>query len=277
MHIESYKSRLRNICDDFYRASGVCIYISIKGLFYVMSKDCPINDYCNAVRSKPDRHKKCFFTDRAAFEKIYKTKKTEVFICHGGLLNIFVPILYKGKVEGFICAYNVRGEASSNAISKDGQGGIFDEGASVLFDKVPLLTEDKQKSIINMMSILAEYLIYSGTVIIDYDADFLRIDRFVTDNIDKRLTVKEVSDGTNISKSSVYRILEKHMGCTLSEFINGKRINKAEYMLVGTDLPCDEIAKMCGFSSTVYFRQVFKRIKGVSAMKYRKNKKERSI
>lgn len=274
MKMNLYMKRLEDICNDFSTATGVSIYIVVSDLFYTDVARSPVNDYCEAIRAIPERHRECLKCDREAFAEIKETKKPCVYVCHGGLLNITVPILYEGNIEGYVIAYNVRKEGNDLSFVERQNFDIPTEEATALYESVPVLTEERTDSIVRMIELLADYLIRAGIIIADYDASFMRLKHYISDNIDKKLTVKEVAEGTNISKSSIYRILEKQLGCTLSEYINVLRIDAAEQLLVGTELDTDEIAKRCGFSSTVYFRQVFKKLRKTSPIKYRKRKVE---
>ena len=272
MKMNLYMKRLEDICNDFRSATGVGIYIIVSDLFYTDVTRSPVNDYCEAIRAIPERHRECHNCDREAFAEIKDTKKPCVYVCHGGLLNITVPILYEGNIEGYIIAYNIRKEGYDLSLIESQNFDMPIKEAIALYESVPVLTEERTDSIVRMLELLADYLIRAGIIIADYDANFMRLKHYISDNIDRKLTVKDVADGTNISKSSIYRILEKQLGCTLSEYINVLRIDAAEQLLVGTELDTDEIAKRCGFSSTVYFRRVFKKFRKTSPMKYRKRK-----
>ena len=58
--------------------------------------------------------------------------------------------------------------------------------------------------------------------------------------------------------------------CTVKEYLNSKRIEKAAQMLLMTELSMDEISREVGFNSAAYFSKLFKKYKGISPLKYRK-------
>ena len=85
----------------------------------------------------------------------------------------------------------------------------------------------------------------------------------------------------NITLSSVARILlmeetyfskkfKQLTGLGFKEFLIQTRIKKAEELLAVTRLEIGEIAEKCGFSSSNYFGDAFKKINGISPRQYRK-------
>ena len=61
----------------------------------------------------------------------------------------------------------------------------------------------------------------------------------------------------------------KKFNKTVTEYITGVRLERAEFMLKKTSLPVKEIAESCGFSSANYFAKVFLARYGKSPQKYR--------
>lgn len=55
-----------------------------------------------------------------------------------------------------------------------------------------------------------------------------------------------------------------------SRFLTGIKISHAMALLVNTNLPIMEIAGQCGYDNSNYFSDSFKKIVGVSPLKYRK-------
>ena len=82
-----------------------------------------------------------------------------------------------------------------------------------------------------------------------------------------------IAEKGNVSKNTLYRGFKAAFGTTVSEYINQKRVEKAEKLLLGTDLSVEEISQQTGFSSSAYFAANFKRIKGISPLKFRKERR----
>ena len=56
---------------------------------------------------------------------------------------------------------------------------------------------------------------------------------------------------------------------SLSEYVTGLRIKKAQELLRTSDMTVAEIAGAAGFSGAKYFREIFKKQTGLSPRQYR--------
>lgn len=83
--------------------------------------------------------------------------------------------------------------------------------------------------------------------------------------------IAEVADRLNITQYHFSRIFSGQMGMTPMEFLTRQRLEKAIDLLSRTQLPIEDVARQCGFSTGNYFCKVFRRYFGVSPLKYRKN------
>lgn len=67
------------------------------------------------------------------------------------------------------------------------------------------------------------------------------------------------------------RMVKKHYGVTVSEYINYLRLNYFANMLVTSDMPILDLCFACGFQNVSYAYSRFKKEYGMSPLKYRKN------
>ena len=102
------------------------------------------------------------------------------------------------------------------------------------------------------------------------DKNVQRTASYIEENLDSKLTIKSISRQVNISKTVLYSKFHTYFGCTISEFINIRRIEKSIEFLTKTDLSMDEISLKVGFSSASYYSKIFKKLKGISPLKYKK-------
>ena len=95
------------------------------------------------------------------------------------------------------------------------------------------------------------------------------IEVFINRNINKKITLKDVSKNIFLSEKQISRIIEKEYGCTFSELLTEKRLAIAEVLLKTTDMKISDIASQTFYGTESYFYTVFKNKYGVSPLKYR--------
>ena len=84
------------------------------------------------------------------------------------------------------------------------------------------------------------------------------------------VTVSEISQSLNISKSYISHLFKKYNGNTLKSYCNSLCIIDARRLLSTTSLSVSEIAYSLGFDNVSYFISVFKKHTGLTPHNYRK-------
>jgi AraC-like DNA-binding protein len=92
---------------------------------------------------------------------------------------------------------------------------------------------------------------------------------FIQLNLDKPLTVKMLSEKVNLHPDYLSRIFLKLTGERPQAYIHTKRIERAQYLIVTTDLSLTQIAEDTGFSSLPHFSKVFRSVTSLTPGKYR--------
>ena len=84
------------------------------------------------------------------------------------------------------------------------------------------------------------------------------------------LRLKTISEKLNVNSSYLSSLFHKEYGCTLTEFVNRERIDRAILLLQRTSKPIQEIAAECGIQDVNYFIKLFKKQAGMTPNHYRK-------
>lgn len=92
---------------------------------------------------------------------------------------------------------------------------------------------------------------------------------YINQHYQENLTLEEVASISGFSKFHFTRIFKQCMDMTFYEYLNEKRITKAEELLYTTVLSITDIAMNSGFSSISAFNRTFKSLKGCSPSEYR--------
>ena len=95
------------------------------------------------------------------------------------------------------------------------------------------------------------------------------IDRRLFDEEEGRVALRAVAREVGMSYFHFSRAFKQSMGMTATNYISGRRIERARKMLEETELPISEIALRSGFSSQSHFTTAFRRFAGATPKAFR--------
>ena len=87
---------------------------------------------------------------------------------------------------------------------------------------------------------------------------------------DLGMNVKGLAAQLNYHPFYISVVFKKHEGCTLHQYLKQQRLKKATALISTTQMPLEEIACMCGFSSQSHLSTMFKRDYHVSPGRFRR-------
>jgi AraC-like DNA-binding protein len=91
---------------------------------------------------------------------------------------------------------------------------------------------------------------------------------FIRKNLDKPLSIEDLSQKACMSESHFHRVFKNELGISPVEFINNERIKLAASLLQDPQRKVKEVYMECGFESRSYFNRMFKRKKQLSPKAY---------
>lgn len=94
---------------------------------------------------------------------------------------------------------------------------------------------------------------------------------YVEKNLDQQFQLQDIAKAAFVSPFHLSRTFKHLTGQSIVDYVNEKRLSKAEELLVTTDIPIIEVAGKVGFNDAAYFATCFKNKKGISPMQYRKS------
>ncbi len=93
---------------------------------------------------------------------------------------------------------------------------------------------------------------------------------YIGENLDKKLTLSELSKKCFYNPSYFSRTFKEKFGITLADYLQSERAEAAARLLKETDLPTQTVAEKCGFSDKSSLYRAFVKIYGVTPSEYRK-------
>ena len=91
----------------------------------------------------------------------------------------------------------------------------------------------------------------------------------IESDIASDLSLNNLSKIFEVNPSYLSSLFKKETGCTLTEYVNKQRIERAKELLVSTNIQIQNIAQRCGMLDVNYFTKTFKKYTDLTPKKYR--------
>ncbi len=92
---------------------------------------------------------------------------------------------------------------------------------------------------------------------------------YIYSHLYERITIKDLAEFTALSPSYLSRLFKKELGISISDYIRGKKIERAENLVKYSEYSFIEIANYLAFSSQSHFIHTFEKLVGLTPKKYR--------
>ncbi|MFJ8237716.1 helix-turn-helix transcriptional regulator [Ureibacillus sp. NPDC094379] len=92
---------------------------------------------------------------------------------------------------------------------------------------------------------------------------------YINDELESDLTVESIANKFHISTSHLSRIFREHVGITLVEYLNVRRVEESQYYLRHTNKSITSISDQFHFCNQSYFTRIFKKYTGVTPKHFR--------
>lgn len=263
--------KLDKALSDFYNAVGIRIDLLKDDFSPISSNQHEICDYCLAIQSCPRGKDICIWSDTNLLEKCKSSKKTQVHICHAGLVDIATPVLYDDVIIGYIIFGQIKTDTDFSTL-KDYIGGLGldTDKMEECYSNLLLFKPNKIESITNIASMLVKHILLENMLKPAANDGIRIVIDYIDKNLERDMSIKEISSSTNVSKSVLYKQFHDKFNCTVSEYIKRKRIEKSIKLIEKGGLSIEEISQSVGFSSASYFSKTFKAYMGNSPLQYKK-------
>ena len=73
-----------------------------------------------------------------------------------------------------------------------------------------------------------------------------------------------------MSASKLKSCFKRQFGCSVTQYIQGRRMSQAEHLLIDTDFTMGQIAQMIGYTTSSWFAELFKKSTGILPIEYRR-------
>lgn len=93
---------------------------------------------------------------------------------------------------------------------------------------------------------------------------------YITDHYAFDIPLSRLASIACMSESKLKASFKRQFGCSVTQYIQGRRMSQAEHLLINTDFTMGQIAQMIGYTTSSRFAELFKKSTGILPIEYRK-------
>lgn len=99
---------------------------------------------------------------------------------------------------------------------------------------------------------------------------FQQVLEYIRRNLHRPITIEQLAEVAGLNPTYFSNLFSRYMGISPIRYINKRRVEEAQKLLISTDRTLYQIGRAVGFSDEYYFSRVFKKIVGMAPDFYRK-------
>ncbi|WP_295859444.1 AraC family transcriptional regulator [uncultured Oscillibacter sp.] len=93
---------------------------------------------------------------------------------------------------------------------------------------------------------------------------------YIADHCAASIPLEQLAAIACMSESKLKGCFRRQFGCSVTQYIQGRRMSQAEHLLVHTDLTMGQIARTIGYTTSSRFAELFRKSTGILPVEYRK-------
>jgi ligand-binding sensor protein len=154
---------LQRIQDSFSAATGLAaVTVDYKG--NPITEYSNFTDFCKCVRKDSNNRDRCYQSDAHGGIESARSGKPSIYVCHGGLIDVAVPIMVKGNYLGAILAGQIKiGEEEMKTLPLGTSHDLTDFSDQLeilsLYDKTLKTTLAQVRASADLLYTIANYLV----------------------------------------------------------------------------------------------------------------------
>lgn len=138
--------------------------------------------------------------------------------------------------------------------------------------KLPLHSQIETRGI--LLQLIASFFRYASKKTEDKDERIVKCLKFIHENINQEFSITKLAEIACVSEDHFIRLFKANVNYTPLQYINSKKIESIQMMLMSTDNPIHDIAHELSIDNISYFNRLFKQYTGLTPSEYRKKYRE---
>ena len=264
--------QIQKALHDFHVSTGVTIDLLKEDFTPVIQNRLAFQGYCARIQATAVGKAACKMSDETLLMRCRSSRKTEMHFCQAGLIDAASPIFYDDEIVGYIIFGQIRGDLDFSVLREYiNELHLDPDLMEYLYKKNVFCDFEKVNCLCNVAAMLINHILFKNMLTPNVDKSLQAALAYIDNNFNNELSILSISKATGVSKSALYKKFHTALGCTVSEYINKKRVKYAAALIQSSDLSMEAIAQKAGFSNVSYFSRTFKKLRGVPPIVFKKS------
>lgn len=259
-----------------------------------VTKHSNCSTFCKAVRDKNDLCGFCEKCDARGGLEAAQLKKPYIYICHMGVIDFAIPIIFNGIYLGAILGGQVLVSGSNHTKLNPVLANVSSNIARypdllASYTSLEVMPYERIEALANMVSYISNYVIREAIQKINDEVGVSPIKnkesisnskamhtlepaiQYMNENYSKEINLSHLASLCNISPTYFSKLFTKIYNQNIASYVNFIRCNKAKILLITTNRTVVNIAYEVGFQDCGYFIKIFKKIENITPHQFREN------
>ncbi len=101
--------------------------------------------------------------------------------------------------------------------------------------------------------------------------------QYIDEHLAEKMLIEDMTKQVNLSYYYFMKVFKKAVGMSFTDYVNFKRIKKAEQMLLTEDMSIAEVAEFVGISNLGHFYEMFNRLNSCSPKQFKNRLSQATI
>ncbi|MBQ0028638.1 MAG: PocR ligand-binding domain-containing protein [Lachnospiraceae bacterium] len=271
------KNSLLELMKDFHLLTGIKIALfDIEGneILSYPENHC---EFCTLMHENITSSGYCLDSNRNSFERCRKTKAMEIFHCHAGLIETTAPLIENDAIIGYVMFGQITDNGDKSEVRNALQAVIdrYDltgTGRNASIYDITYKNEEQIMAAAKILEACTFYVLLKDMVSLQRETFIQNLNEYLMSHLSEDLSVDRLTEEFHISRNRLYDSCNRYLQTGIAEHIKNLRIEEAKRLLSDTQMSVHDISDKVGFADYNYFCRVFKKVTGMPALTYRKNR-----
>lgn len=234
-------------------------------------------NYCLAIGENEARLENCRRCNLMHAELVSSSKEPLVYTCHAGIAEAVMPIFIDDALAAYLMIGKFRdteGEFTSRekVIQAAERYGLDKDRMLAAWEELPEFDKGSINSAILLLKAIMHLINNERLIRTTQNILCQQIEDYVGKHIGEKITVENICKELHIARHTLYETFRRNFKKSPHDYVDQVRLQKAQQLLVKTDMPIQEISELLGFPKPSHFSHFFKDKMGmgVTPLQYRK-------